>query len=359
MIPAPEVRANHCTRFRFRYSTCSRCVEACPHDALCIDDEGVTLDQDKCRRCGLCVGACRTETFTMPSLASMPLVEKARGRTSLSIACEPSGAAADVVVPCLGALGAAQVAYLLQEGTAVGLCGSGHCESCVHGTRGSGQLAALLEGVETLRAAGTARWAELTQIEGAPSAEEKPKADGMGRRRLFRRIANPSQAMRAPAAPVAAVPLRAIRPARPVASAQRDLLQLLKLDMAAEPVPALFALPAGDLLLQAGCTGCEACARACPTAALQVRETDVAWSLAFDASHCVGCGVCTESCQPRVLTLTDAVAAARLTQHATRVLAGRPKQRCQRCDRAFVSPEPAEMCDVCSGDAEDFDRIFG
>ena len=359
MIPAPELRGANCTRFRFRYSACRRCADACPHGALRLTDEGAAIDEDKCRRCGLCVVACRTDAFTMPSLASMPLVEKARGRTSLSIACEPSGETADVLVPCLGALGAAQLAYLAQEGTAVSLCGSWHCSSCAHGTRGSAQLAEVLEAVETLRAATAADWAVLTEVQGTVVPREERQPDGASRRRLFRRIAHPSQSDRSPAAPVAVVPLRAIRPARPVASAQRDLLRLLKLDVPGDPIPAMAALPAAELRLDAGCTGCEACARACPTAALQVHETEVRWALSFDASHCVGCGVCAESCQPRVLTLTDALPAGGLAVSEARVLAAKPKQRCTRCDRAFIAPEPTALCEVCAGDAEDFDRIFG
>jgi RNA polymerase subunit RPABC4/transcription elongation factor Spt4 len=35
------------------------------------------------------------------------------------------------------------------------------------------------------------------------------------------------------------------------------------------------------------------------------------------------------------------------------------KQRCNRCDRFFVSPEPQEKCKVCSDDEDAFASIYG
>ena len=39
----PEFRAPHCTRYRYRYSECRRCADACPHNAIGLSDEGVTI----------------------------------------------------------------------------------------------------------------------------------------------------------------------------------------------------------------------------------------------------------------------------------------------------------------------------
>lgn len=358
----PEIRATRCVRYRLRYSDCRRCEQACPQEAIRLSDQGVAIAGERCRGCGLCVSACRTETFTLPSLAPLGLIEMARGRSDLTVACAPSGVQADAVVPCLGALGPALLAYLVGQGTALGLAGSDHCADCRHGARGSEQLAANLDAVESLRAADRAgRWAAITLPRRANGSAAQSDDRRAARRQFFRRFASVGDgAARAqPASADPAAPLRAIRAARVVPSAQRDLLNQLGLAAAGAPLAAHPALPVGAVALEPGCTGCEACARACPTGALQVRENATAWALGFDAARCVACGVCVEACQARVLHLRDAVAASHFAQRAAVVLRGLPKRRCTRCDRSFISAGDSALCDVCAGDEHDFDAIFG
>lgn len=362
MSAAPEIEATRCTRYRFRYSECRRCEQACPHDAITLSDEGAAIASERCKRCGLCVGACRTEAFTDTSLSPLALIDKARGRSSFSYACGPSGADADAIVPCLGALGPALLAYLVKQGTELKLAGSDHCADCIHGARGSEQLAANLDAVESLRMADEAgQWPGISLIQRHSAGAGRNDDRRAARRQFFRRFARVGESAphRAAAPSAAAAPLRAIRAARVAPGAQRDLLQLLGLAEAGMPLDAHPSLPFGDLRLEPGCSSCEACARACPTGALQVRENGSAWALGFDASKCVGCGVCVETCQPRVLHLREAAAADTFARRDAVPLHARPKRRCTRCDRSFIAAADSTLCDVCAGDEKDFDAIFG
>lgn len=372
MRTAPEVQPTRCVRYRFRYSTCTRCEQACPHDAIRLSDEGVAIAAQNCKACGLCVNACPTEAFAAPALSPLTLIEKARGRPAWVIACTPSGMAGDVHLPCLGALGAPLLAYLLSQGTELQLAGSTHCADCSHGVPGGRQLAANLDAVQALRAAGRAdRWPSITLTQSSAPAERQVPVRARGerasgdelrtaRRGFFRRVAHaaaPAPAPR-PVANAVVIPLRAIRAARAAPSAQRDLLQLLGLAESAAALAAHNCLPAGGLRLEPGCTGCEACARACPTAALQVRENTSAWALGFDAALCVACGVCTEACQPRVLHLAEFLPAVHFCKREPQALYGMPKRRCTRCDRSFIVSSDNALCETCAGDEEDFDAIF-
>jgi ferredoxin len=370
----PEVQTTRCVRYRYRYSACTRCEQACPHDAVRLSDEGAAVAADRCKACGLCVAACPTETFSMPGLSPRALIEAARGRESLTIACISSSAAGEVELPCLGALAPSLLAYLLSQGTRLQLAGSAHCADCSHGSRGAAQLAAHLDALDTLRAADRdGRWAALTLPQDserpAPRVPANPERRQPGgealraaRRGFFRRVAHAGAKVPAPR-PVAhavAIPLRAIRAARTAPSAQRDLMQMLGLAEMEAALPAHPSLPAGELRLDPGCTGCEACARACPTAALHVRENASAWAIGFEAVSCVACGVCVEACQPRVLHLSETVPAANFGPPREPVaLHGMPKRRCTRCDRSFIVTGAGELCEVCAGDQEDFDAIFG
>ena len=38
---------------------CGACVQACPHEAIKIDENGkAEIDQEKCQKCGKCIEAC-------------------------------------------------------------------------------------------------------------------------------------------------------------------------------------------------------------------------------------------------------------------------------------------------------------
>lgn len=363
MLTQPEFRAKSCTRYRFRYSECRSCADACPHSAVTLSDEGISISEADCRNCALCAAVCPTEALTAGNLPRIDLLKRAAGEKCVTLACAPSETEGDEIVPCLGALDAAMLATLSAHDVAVSLAGTHYCEHCPHGERGALLLANHLEGVAALQAAsGTGKWAAITVIEAKPAAPDNKPHDP-SRRHLFRRfIARPVEAI-ATAPSVTEpqpVPLKVVRFAAPIATISRELLQRL-VDRAAPDaaLPSHPALFVGCIELVAdGCTACEVCARACPTGALQIAESGVRWALNFQLSRCVACGLCLEACQPRVLRLADAIGNLPAAREAA-TLHALVKQRCCRCDRFFISPAPEEICPICAGDDEDFTAIFG
>lgn len=363
MASQPELRVTHCTRYRFRYSECHRCADVCQYQAVTLSEDGVAINPSACRNCGLCVAACPTEALASAELPRIDMLKRAAGRTALTIACAPSGQKGDEVVPCLGALDAATLAHLANRGTAVTLNGAQHCGACAHGKHAEHQTALHLEAVAEMKCAtGGDGWSDIAVAAGRKASPDKAEHNA-SRRHLFRRfIGRGVDQMARPVSQEDAqpAPLKAIRFARQFSTTGRELLQVL-LDKAegdaGMPLPSHPGILAAQMQLQDGCTACEACARACPTDAMQVRESGVAWELAFEFARCVGCGVCVEACQPRVLQLAPTMNGWKAPQ-AT-VLHARSKQRCSRCDRFFISPEPAEVCPICEGDDADFAALFG
>jgi len=359
-IAYPELHATRCVRYRDSYSECSRCRDACPHEAIELADDGVRIDAMRCRNCGLCVGACRTEALASSQTRRVETLKGAIAKLQFSWACTPSGQEADAVVPCLGALDAATLAYLAKRGIPVELRGRSHCAQCAHGTKGPDRLDVTLDAVDRLHDASGEDWAAVTLSE-VESDRERP-AHHAGRRQLFRRlIGRGIDSLATNSTPLAApAPERAIRAGAPFATEQRELLRIVCKRREGDDAFVLephAGLPLMQLGMGEGCTGCEACFRVCPTAALQIEETSFSWAVTFKTDRCVGCAACIEVCQPATLHSRDRID-ARAAQGAI-TLEKRAKQRCARCDRFFVSADAAETCPVCLDDEEAFSAILG
>jgi ferredoxin len=360
----PEVRAAQCVRYRYRYSDCTRCVDACPHGAVRPTDAGIDIDPGVCRNCALCTSACRTGAVVSGNLDRIELLRRAIKHESFTIACAPSGLRAEAIVPCLGALDAVTLAYLSKRGIDTELRGASGCIGCPQGARGAAQLHANLDAVSSLAgAAAPEPWRPIRLADdgpGHPSVADQSHA--MARRQLFRRLVGRGiDAVAAGGGGDELLPVaeKAIRPGPYAVTDQRELLRIVagRVEGRALRLPAHEAIPLIDLELSDGCTACEACFRACPTGAIAIEESESSWTLAFDAQRCVGCEVCVEVCQPKVLR-ASAVAEVTSVKNV-RALHRLAKQRCVRCDRFFVSHRPRESCGVCEDDAEAFAQIFG
>ncbi|MDD5029470.1 MAG: 4Fe-4S binding protein [Rhodoferax sp.] len=372
----PEIRVSHCTRYRFRYSECRRCADACPHDAITLSDAGAALVAERCKNCALCVSACHTNAWRSDDFKPIDILREAIKRPSFSLACEPSGCQADAHIPCLGAIDAVWLSYMAKRRLPVTLHGSGFCGQCAHGKTGAEQLRLSLAAVDSLQTAqklgidsnaAEPAWvlpvlAEDSRSTPAQRSSQIKSTNVSARRSLFGRLfrgKTETGAEKTPNKQPALVPAQAIRAAAYMVSDQRELLQIVCKQKTDRPFTVAWheRLPLMQLSLQSGCTLCEACFRVCPTGAIQIEQNPHDWALTFQTDRCVACEVCLEVCQPRVL---DAPVTwdARPGQAAT-ILIKQATQRCSRCDRHFVSPTPEKTCPICSDDEEAFDAIFG
>lgn len=364
----PHFQASRCTRYRYRYSGCGHCAEACPHQALSLADTGVALDPDRCQHCALCVGACPTGAWMSTAFRPLELLRQAIGQDTFDLACAPSGLPADAYVPCLGALDGVTLAYLAKRAIPVTLHGQAHCAGCAHGRTGPSQLDLHLDAIAVLRdgatagpnAAGPATDWCLPRLAFAPATATN--AFVPARRQWLRKLVGSAEATGGDPLPVTDAvrsPAGAIRAAAHFLPERRELLRLLTRRQDGEPfaVPRHPGLPLLQLRLQSGCHLCAACVRVCPTGALRIEETPVNWALTFQMDHCVACQVCLEVCQPRVL-VAEAVCDAR-PELPPRSLLSQHKQRCSRCDRYFVAPAPEAICPICEDDDAAFTALFG
>lgn len=360
MLAVPGFHAERCVRYRYRYSECSHCADACPHAAIKLSDEGVEVLADLCKSCALCSSVCPTEALSVKDVSAENLIRQAGAAQRVTVACAPSAESAEIIVPCLGALHPVVLAECARRGIALTLAGSAHCASCEHGAKGAALIQSNQETYAALRAcAPEGQWAEL-EMQSAESAPRAPVEHDTARRDLFRRIVSQGADVVSGKSEQAAPPLKAIRAGAPFLPERKVLLNGMfvaegETDIRVRRSPALHA---EDWKVVKGCTYCEACTRACPTGALQLLESSSAWRLAILNDRCVACDVCAEVCQPGVLRPLEGSTVI-VNKQKGRLLAAVAKKRCARCDRVFVNENGAEICPICSGDDEDFAEIFG
>lgn len=313
---APGFVAGLCVHEWIETGSCEVCVEACPREAIALDDEGLTLDSAACDGCGLCVGACPQEAITMnlpgERRATAPVVG------AVDLVCDLAAEAqAGVTVPCVHALGWPAIVRLYHRGGRSLRVSCGDCDQCERApevrleqtlVRVNELLASRgLPSMALERAAKRSRWSWWKRSE--PPVDE-------GRRRLLRRVV-------------------------PIGSEDDDnFAGAAAMLPAGGPSSVQPCVPSIDA---ARCTGCNACASLCPTGAI-VHESDTAGSrYRIRASHCTGCGICTDVCDASAVTLT-AWSTSQQDYVALR------DARCPKCGVVHHSPRPREdrLCAICA-----------
>lgn len=289
---------------------CTRCLDACPVEALAFyeDASGVSLlASDFCHGCAQCVPACPSEALVSVEIDAM-VKEQTEGKP-LRLGCHRLAEDSyPVRLHCLRALGPDLLTWLAARATpeALVLFLPNGCHGC--------------EAAPTKPDSWLEQAHRLCHISNIPSGSDFRAARSVVSRRDLLR-----------GHPAPQLPAIAAEDAFP--KARRLQRQLAATEALGET---RVALP-GLRLNADACRAHGICAQVCPTEALQETQDGV---LIYDPQACLDCSHCLNACPEMALTRTDLSQATAITLRRVQRI------DCQSCSRPFTPDDGDLRCDT-------------
>lgn len=320
-----------CLAARHRRSACRACIEACPDQALKLEEGKVVVDSARCSRCSLCAGACPTAAVTVRG------VDDAAVAGAAQIHCSKAQGLG-VRVPCLGYLSADHLLAMGLRHEAVELT-RGDCTACRW--QSGGVMAE--QAVGTARQALVAIGSDHTLRYVAQVADQTSSDRPISRRGLF-------SLWRAESVQVARqfVPDQEVNHARLPAklpARRRRWLRQASPDRT-QPDSMMPAGPWKARVVSEACNGCSICVSFCPTGAFAKREAEGDWILTHQPAACVGCNTCVSLCPTRAVS-EEPLPAVLMVAGEVRELARLSTLRCRSCRKEFKGRRDETQCPQC------------
>jgi ferredoxin len=351
-----QLEEGRCVNIRGRSEICSRCVKACPKDAIELSLDEVLISDD-CTDCGACLPACPAGALKLAGFSPVALLQAVNGRAVAHLHCrESKGGDGGVVLPCHQVLDARLLAAMAGSGcTEIAIHGLENCGTCRHGSA--------VKNLEKIQRT-LSRWLgeDAPVLDLAPQtvqAAKPAKADRQDQikldRRNFFRMAG-SQVVSSASAWVA--PVEEETP-DPYAYFNGTLLPADP-----EPYQTTLGIKVDDIAFKKkslpifwrefsdACTLCMACAERCPTGALAPLAGNLAKGIGFASLLCTNCGLCTQVC-PFDAVKSGAVRDPEFIAKAPVVLKQLQLVKCSQCAVEFSPTTPEDtLCLTCQNEEE-------
>jgi ferredoxin len=352
--------AETCLYSQDKFSECQECATVCPVDAIQVG-KPPQFEAQKCLNCLACLPVCTAGAFRGDDAILDLLQCAARLEThAVELICEhhPSPqiglrdfGTAIQVKGCLAGIGVGGYLALVALGKNAAIARTDACGDCT--------LGSLLIQIETQIAA-VQKILSAWMIDPVPSTlgtiehqamVERPFWQAanppISRRELFQMATRMGQL-------AAARVLSTDHPStgkHPPRERQRLINAIAHLPglPAENAEPPLEGLGFAMLSISVRCTACGACARVCPSGALQFyNDGDQHFRLTFQAWSCIACGACTRLCEPNAIEMRNSATFHQLFgDEATQLLISGDLARCQHCQTLFAARPDTQLCSLC------------
>lgn len=333
-----------CLRSDFAKNECSVCIELCPEKAMVFDRAKLTLDAEACTACAACIGSCPTEALVSETFDPNRFVLEFSQSRSEKISCKEN-------LPCLGALSFEHLVSvaLRKEGGVV--CDLAHCKECR-----INRYADVYEAIESSIDEANRFLEFCGSIKRVEKLHEQESGADMGRRNLFKKVANAAREMH-----IDEVMSELARPEDDREPLKRVLLKnsikLSARDLESgsgqnEP----FSFVSGKKIDGLSCTNCQECAMFCPTGALSILRDNT--GIVFQVGKCIACSICTDICKPNSITNEESFDIMSFAFDRMELLVKHELQICQECKVAFPYRGGEKICDRCRDFKENFSDLF-
>ncbi|RUA17868.1 MAG: hypothetical protein DSY55_01315 [Clostridia bacterium] len=385
-LKPPVVHTDRCLNARHRQAGCTRCVDSCPTDAISLMTGPrplPTIETTACVGCGACIVACPTDAFSealQPETKLLHLQEEFPADEAMGLTCPQQSAPDQTTAPiryviqherCLAAFSPEQLLSLSVDGGREVWMDDTPCKDCPIGklhealltnVAAANRLLTSFRRPQNIRL--LTREPDIRQTTMHAVAVLQGAAPKVSRRGFFRSLGKLAKQRVDEAVQRAPMPL--FSPGAPVdqrlpyhvpTSLQHLNEHLAQLAENAAVVPETGletqGFPWADVRISSDqCSGCQLCARFCPTGALNYlwgeSEGDTLFNITFHPALCLECNICIAVCPEDAVMLTKTVVINELTASEHKLLTAGYLVPCARCG-TLTSPLPGEeaLCYVC------------
>ena len=350
-----KIDLGNCVRVYAKDSTCTKCEEICPHQAISYAENNVPLVSDSCTDCGGCLGVCPTEAISLKAFDTLDFIFTFLEAQESLISCKKN-------VPCLASLSVEHLISLALLGETCTL-DLGHCATCeikeplfAQIEKNIAEANAFLENIESDKRIQT------EYVGYQEESEEEPD-----RRAFLKRFSvkgavqskvELEKALEAEKTEISEQDTANIRK-KEIPDKRKLLFMALK--RAQTPQSYHTYMPdeisfTSNKNINDDCDNCSMCYRICPTGALQSDKRQT--KIMFDPLMCVKCALCHDVCAPDAITLAP-YSTQELFEPKIHELINFKVVRCDECANYFTYFGGEKTCPRCKIEEEEAKSLWG